>query len=183
MRGKERFIIINQNTRLSVDTNWKLYVRLCYKYRRDFNYFSDKIWITIPCNSWILSSTSGSRCMNVVAKRTPPPKASRPITSWLEERRLGPLDFVNQSNFKEMRSGRHPTIMDMPKRHTIVMIFAIKASPVFADGSVVKFKFIFVRFFAAHAFRCRSAISDHSTEFPALLHCHYRGRALDITIL
>lgn len=82
--------------------------------------------------------------MNVVAKRTPPPNARSPITNWLEERRFGSVDFVNQSNFRDKSSGTHPTIIEMAKRQTIVMIFAIKASPVAAPGSVVKFKFIFV---------------------------------------
>lgn len=77
-----------------------------------------------PCNNSMFASTSGSRCIKVVANRTPPPNANSPITNVLEERTFGPLDLVNQSFFNDIRRGRQPHTIEMANRHTIVIILA-----------------------------------------------------------
>lgn len=77
----------------------------------------------------MFSSTSGSKCMKVVANKTPPPNDKSPITSRFEDLILGPVDFVNQLNFIEINIGTHPTSMETPKSVTIVTIFALSTSP------------------------------------------------------
>lgn len=64
--------------------------------------------------------------MKVVAKSTPPPKDSRPIMNLLEFLILAPSDFVNHPYLYEITMGMHPNIMEIPKRQTIVIIFACK---------------------------------------------------------
>lgn len=63
--------------------------------------------------------------MNVVAKRTPPPKARSPITKRFVDR-IDPSDLVNQSNFKDKSKGKHPTTIEIVNRLTIVIILALK---------------------------------------------------------
>lgn len=85
--------------------------------------------------------------MNVVAKRTPPPKARSPITKRFEVL-IDPSVLVNQSNFKDISKGKHPTTIEITNRLTIVIILALKTSD--ESSSEVSVENIFPYFFIAN---------------------------------
>lgn len=85
--------------------------------------------------------------MNVVAKRTPPPKARSPNTKRFPDRKFDPLLLVNQSNFKDKSKGKQPTTIEIANRLTIVIIFALKTTD---ESSKVSFGVIFPNFFISN---------------------------------
>lgn len=122
--------------------NTRIYIIVNILRTRDNTNLINIINITVvywPCNSSIFSSTSGNRCMKVVANSTPPPNDSKPLTTLLELRRFPSL--LNQSNFMDKSKGKQPTAMDIENKHTMVIIFAVRASLVWTSSSLDRFIF------------------------------------------